>query len=148
MIKGKPRRLTLVFPFSPIYFLTCCTLHRKNLLANDAVHERFRRYCKDAGKFDISVGRYVLMPDHFHLFVCGGPEFVLGVWVRGLKRAMVPTGGMWQPGFFDHVLRSDESYSQKWNYVRENPLRAGLARTADDWPFQGEICRIEAHGHV
>jgi hypothetical protein len=55
---------------------------------------------------------------------------------------------MWQPGFFDHVLRSDESYSQKWNYVRENPLRAGLARTADDWPFQGEICRIEAHGHV
>jgi REP-associated tyrosine transposase len=26
---------------------------------------------------------------------------------------------LWQPGFFDHLLRNDESYSQKWEYVRE-----------------------------
>jgi hypothetical protein len=34
-------------------------------------------------------------------------------------------------GFFDHILRTDESYAQKWNYVRDNPVRAGLVRTAD-----------------
>jgi len=27
--------------------------------------------------------------------------------------------------------------------VRENPVRAGLASAADEWPFQGEIVRIE-----
>ena len=32
-----------------------------------------------------------------------------------------------------------ESYSQKWEYVKENPVRAGLAEKSDDWPFQGEI---------
>jgi len=39
---------------------------------------------------------------------------------------------VWQRGFFDHLLRSDESYAEKWNYVRENPVRAGLAQSAED----------------
>src|SRR4029077_12085115 len=30
--------------------------------------------------------------------------------------------------FFDHLLRSEESYDQKWNYVRDNPVRADLAQ--------------------
>ena len=50
---------------------------------------------------------------------------------------------IWQRGFFDHLLRSDESYAQKWNYVRENPVRAGLVRNADDWPYSGEIVIID-----
>jgi hypothetical protein len=32
----------------------------------------------------------------------------------------------WQKGFFDHVLRSGESYTEKWHYIRDNPVRAGL----------------------
>jgi REP element-mobilizing transposase RayT len=32
---------------------------------------------------------------------------------------------LWQLEFFDHVLRSNESYSEKWNYVRANPVRSG-----------------------
>jgi hypothetical protein len=44
-----------------------------------------------------------------------------------------------QEEFFDHILRSGESYSQKWDYVRENPVRAGLVSTFEDWPWQGEI---------
>jgi putative transposase len=48
----------------------------------------------------------------------------------------------WQEGFFDHVLRSHESYSQKWEYVRMNPVRAHLSETLEEWPYQGEIVRI------
>jgi REP-associated tyrosine transposase len=51
--------------------------------------------------------------------------------------------GLWQPGFFDHILRTAESYVEKWNYVRENPVRAGLVQTANDWPYQGEIVVID-----
>jgi putative transposase len=46
-------------------------------------------------------------------------------------------------GFFDPVLRSNESYGQKWNYGRENPVRAGLVEKAQDWPYQGEIVYID-----
>jgi len=48
----------------------------------------------------------------------------------------------WQEGFFDHVLRSAESYAQKWEYVRMNPVRAGLCQKPEEWPYQGEIVRI------
>jgi hypothetical protein len=48
-----------------------------------------------------------------------------------------------QPGFFDHILRSDESYGEKWNYIHENPVRAGLVKSAGDWPYQGEIVVID-----
>ena len=37
------------------------------------------------------------------------------------------------------MLRSSESYSGKWNYVRNNPVRHGFVANADDWPWQGEI---------
>jgi putative transposase len=55
--------------------------------------------------------------------------------VRGPKSS----GRIWQEEFFDHVLRSVESYSQKWDYVKENPVRFGLVETSDEWPWQGEI---------
>ena len=90
------------------------------------------------------------MPEHVHLFVRGGPEFRLGRWVGLLKQALAKAAKLsagkkqvWQPGFFDHLLRSDESYAQKWEYVRENPVRAGLVKFAQDWPYQGEIVHID-----
>ena len=86
------------------------------------------------------------MPDHVHLFVRGGADFVLSTWIAGLKRALsiaLDQAQLWQPGFFDHILRSSESYSDKWNYVRDNPVRAGLVETADRWPYQGELVVIE-----
>jgi putative transposase len=49
----------------------------------------------------------------------------------------------WQNDFFDHVLRSQELYEEKWHYVRENPVRAGLVKQWQDWPFGGEIFDLE-----
>jgi putative transposase len=86
------------------------------------------------------------MPDHIYLFVRGAADFKLGSWVAGLKRivaaAAVGGRGIWQRGFFNHVIRTSESYSEKWEYVRQNPVRAGLVLHADGWPIQGEIVRI------
>jgi len=90
------------------------------------------------------------MPDHIHLFVSGPADFVLGRWIASLKQALqksrqrrFDSDHFWQRGFFDHVLRSDESYSQKWEYVRENPVRAGLVAQAEEWPYAGEIVSID-----
>lgn len=44
---------------------------------------------------------------------------------------------------FDHLIRHGESYSEKWEYVRQNPVRAGLVGTPEDWPWQGEIMAID-----
>jgi len=90
-----------------------------------------------------------MMPDHMHFFVRGGDDFKLAQWINGLKRAISIALGatkerpLWQPGFFDHVLRNDESYGEKWKYVQENPVRAGLVMRADQWPYQGELVVID-----
>lgn len=96
-----------------------------------------------------AVGRYVVMPDHVHFFarargVDAEPfQTAIGRWKEWSARRIGLTsgwpGGLWQSEFFDHVLRSEESRSAKWNYVRENPVRAGLVMNADDWPYSGFI---------
>ena len=117
-------------------------------MAGSIVHEGFIGFALEAERRNIAVGRYVLMPDHVHLFVAGGPDFVLVQWIRMLKRVLsksiLAALPHWQPGFFDHVIRHRESYSEKWDYVRQNPVRAGLVSEPEAWPFQGEIVRIEA----
>lgn len=116
----------------------------------EVAHHAFESYIRRGrDEFGVAVGRYVIMPDHLHLFVRGGDDFNLARWVNGLKRAISVALGakkkrpLWQPGFFDHLLRNDESYTQKWEYVRENPVRAALAARADDWPYQGEFVPID-----
>jgi putative transposase len=50
---------------------------------------------------------------------------------------------IWQRGFFDHVLRSDGSYHQKWEYVLANPVRARLVLQVGAWPYAGEVIPID-----
>jgi len=64
----------------------------------------------------------------------------------GHELASVPDSNLtnfWQPGFFDHLLRHNESYAEKWDYVWGNPVRAGLVTNPEDWPYQGEIHVID-----
>jgi putative transposase len=69
------------------------------------------------------------MPDHVHLFVRGNLDFALTHWVRLLKRelsSVIPIERPhWQKGFFDHLIRNSESYAEKWEYVRANPVSRG-----------------------
>ena len=145
----RPTRLDRLFAqVAPVYFVTFNTYRRTNLLVRNEIHCVFTDYCRRAESRNIAVGRYVLMPDHVHLFVFL-PEvgdITLSQWVQGLKavvgKQLLILGvnkPHWQEGFFDHVLRSEESHSQKWDYVRMNPVRAGLCQAPEEWPYQGEI---------
>jgi REP element-mobilizing transposase RayT len=148
-----PPRLTWIHQTvdAPVWFVTFCTHHRKKWLATNQVHTAFEKFAEHALQdFNVAVGPYIIMPDHVHLFVCGDPQFILATWVGALKQSLAKAanrsksgGQIWQEGFFDHILRSDESMGQKWNYVRENALRAGLVERAEDWPYQGQIVPID-----
>jgi REP element-mobilizing transposase RayT len=88
------------------------------------------------------------MPDHVHLFAAPSSrdakqlsDFIGGWknWTQGRVRESVLPSFAWQREFFDHLMRSSESYADKWEYVRLNPVRAGLVARPEDWPYQGEI---------
>ena len=70
-------------------------------------------------------------------------RWVLRGKVSGTDTATPASATLWQPGFFDHLLRTAESYEQKWHYVRENPVRTGLVIRVEDWPYQGEIVGLD-----
>ena len=139
------RRLANITHSDPRFFLTLCTAKRERCLACDCVHSAFIEFMKGSPKrYGWSCGEYVLMPDHIHFFAAPYSDAVtLGAWIKATKAFIRASAKeitiRWQAGFFDHVLRSDESYSEKWEYVRQNPVRAGLVPTPDDWPFLGQI---------
>ena len=149
---ARPRRLDLLFSaIQPFYFVTFNTYKRVPFLARAEIHDALRAFCARAHEqFGISTGRYVLMPDHIHLFVAFPQQgTTLRRWIQMLKtvlgKELLRVGVQkphWQEGFFDHVLRSGESYSMKWDYVRMNPVRAGLCTHADGWPYEGEIVSL------
>lgn len=143
------RRLERVWIDQPIYFITTCTHLRKPILASEPLAQILIKEWRDArNRHGWASGRYVIMPDHVHFFCAPEldakplPTFI-GFWKewtsKGIKRALGLPSPVWQEQFFDHMLRSGESYAQKWDYVRDNPVRAGLVPNADDWPWQGEI---------
>ena len=145
------RRLEWVFKRNPIYFITAATFRRERFLADSKVHKALTNFAEEGPDHGAWLGAYVLMPDHLHAFVTlDDREITLSLWVKSLKNALskaLRASGVpaphWQKGFFDHVLRSVESYEEKWHYVRENPVRANLVSRWKDWPYHGEPQRLE-----
>ena len=157
-MKRRLHRLESLYVKDPVCFVTACTHQRQRLLDNHATHDMFLTFCRMGAESGCYVGRYVLMPDHLHLFVAISPVAAvsdrrgqpLSHWVKALKgklsahwRTRSISAPHWQKGFFDHVLRSSESYSEKWRYVLANPVRAGLTQVTEEWPYAGEVHRLE-----
>jgi putative transposase len=145
------RRLEWLFQRNPIYFMTANTQGRAKILATPTIHKALQGFAELGPDHGAWIGAYVLMPDHIHAFVAlDDRKISLSVWAKSLKNALSRVlrqcaieSPHWQKGFFDHVLRSAESYSQKWHYVRENPVRAGLVSRWEEWPYLGEPHPLE-----
>jgi REP element-mobilizing transposase RayT len=144
---AKLRRLDRIFFENPIYYITVCTYNRRRILDRVDVHDAFVQFGLRAKDRGVWIGRYVIMPDHIHLFAGFGSESMsVSSWVKSFKNAISKTltnatfsAPHFQKGFFDHVIRSQESCDQKWLYVKENPVRAGLVKLAEEWPYGGQI---------
>ncbi len=128
-----------------IIFLTVCSKDRKRIFACSDAAEVIVAAWRDAKSWH--VGRYVLMPDHIHLFCAPGvfPSEPLKQWVRYWKNLAsrnwprVNEHPIWQRDFWDTQLRRHENYDTKWEYIVENSVRAGLVNVSKEWPFHGEL---------
>ena len=134
-----------------IVFLTVCSDKRKKIFCDNTIHDLLVRSWQQADAW--VVGRYILMPDHIHLFCSPvGLEYpTLKTWIgywKSLSARQWPdpnVGKVWQRDFWDTQLRKGESYTEKWNYVVGNPVRAGLVENAGKWPYQGEMSVLHWH---
>ena len=107
-------------------FLTDPAMAKRVLEAARQYHERQRWH----------LHIIVLMPDHLHAIVSfprqPGMSRTVASWKGYLRKEL---GIRWQSNYFDHRLRNDAEFVEKMHYIRMNPVRAGLAKTPDDWPW-------------
>jgi putative transposase len=133
-----------------IVFVTANTYQRKPILAKREAVEALLKAWSEADAW--LVGRYVIMPDHVHLF-CAPHDLSVNLkrWVKFWKSVASRNWPrpdeqpVWQLDFWDTQLRRGESYSEKWDYVWRNPVRKGLATTPEDWPYAGELNILAWH---
>jgi len=128
-----------------IVFITVCTRDRVSWLASPAVHDCLVSIWRQARAW--YVGRYVLMPDHLHLFASPGAlELPLKNWVTYWKSQFSKlhqnSAHRWQSDYWDTTVRGIDRYEEKWVYALNNPVRKGLVEHADAWPFQGELFEL------
>jgi putative transposase len=120
-----------------IVFITVCSQNRASILAKPDAVEVIVSSWQQAKSW--VVGRYVIMPNHIHLFCAPAsfPSEPLEQWVRYWKTGAskrwprVDEQPIWQRDFWDTQLRQQESYGAKWEYVLQNPVRARLVGHAE-----------------
>jgi len=142
---GAPQRRTLphtvpwwVRPEQEIFFITvCCKPRIKNQLCTLQVAlELF-----DSIEFRNQKGIWyahlvVLMPDHLHALASFPPDGSMRKIIVDWKRFLGTNLRIdWQRDFFDHRLRRQESFGLKADYIRSNPVRAGLVGKPEAWPY-------------
>ena len=130
-------------------FLTVCTEKRGQWLAQASVQRVLHDIWQNTAT-SWFVSDYLLMPDQLHLFCAPHDlKFTIERWIGFWKDRFAkthPGTGTFQAGGFHHRLRDGENYSEKWQYVRENPMRAGLVMRPEDWQYSGRVHEIRWSG--
>ncbi len=94
---------------------------------------------------------YAIMPNHVHVVIFPHVELrritqtIKGFTARRANQILDRTGQpFWQDESYDHWVRDQGELQKVIRYVEWNPVKAGLAKTIEDWPwssaFQAEIC--------
>ncbi len=137
------------------YFVTVCTEKRKHILSSiivGAIHEspvvRLTQYGQIVDKYihimndkydNISVDKYVIMPNHIHMIIFVLPENP----INGSSQAPNPTNAVipkfislfkrycnretghkiFQRSYHDHIIRNEKDYLEIYQYIESNPAR-------------------------
>ncbi len=96
---------------------------------------------RDAGEFELH--EYVVMPNHIHLLLSLNDQHQLarviqlikGGFSHSLRENGVVLRTVWQQRHFDRRLRDANEFAEVSQYVRQNPVRRGLAEHAEDYPY-------------
>ena len=146
--RRKPNRLPAVaYRGQRAYFLTLCTAQRRKIFTDsklvNALLSTLREKCSS---HFFNLYAFCFMPDHLHVVVTGKNDLAeLAPLVKAFKGASTSvarkmgSNNLWQKGYYDHVLRDGESLDETAWYIFLNPVRAGLVKRAEEWPYSGSF---------
>jgi putative transposase len=142
----RPPRLTgFAYVGCHRYFLTICTFQKiEHFRSADVVNAVLLQFLRTSNANGFAVPAYCFMPDHLHVLAEGKSDSAdLRGFVSDAKQHAAHDarrwicGRLWQPGYYDRVLREDDNSYEVARYIVLNPVRAGLVASPGDYPFLG-----------
>jgi putative transposase len=129
------------------FFITSVTAQRRALFQRvapaDLLVDVFLRY-REQGKYLLH--DFVIMPDHFHALITPAPEISLERAVQFIKGGFsfrLKSGlPVWQASFTNHRIRDDMDFERHREYIRMNPVRAGLVQRVEDYPHSSATGKV------
>jgi putative transposase len=129
------------------YSLTFCTDQRRPIFkerrAVDLVLSQIARAAKERA---FAVIAYCFMHDHLHLLAHGHSEaadcrrfITLAKQYSGYYFSKEIGGKLWQRYGYERTLRNDEDTLTVARYIVENPVRAKLVTSVEEYPFVGSL---------
>ncbi|MGB2768752.1 MAG: transposase [Candidatus Zixiibacteriota bacterium] len=107
------------------YFVTICTNYNRPYLAK--LGEKITKSIQHLNEIDgLKVDYFVVMPTHIHLIlILSESKLSLGEIVRRFKAAGSREAGirLWQPNYYEHVIRSEKALLKIREYIQNNPLK-------------------------
>ena len=146
MFTSRPERLKAFDYLGPHrYFLTFCTDRRHQAFVDRApvelVHTQILRTSTLTA---FAITAYCYMPDHLHLLVEGLEnrsdcrEFISKAkQYSGFYYARLTSRRLWQRYSYERTLRDEEATEGVVRYILENPIRAGMVQSPEEYPFSG-----------
>jgi putative transposase len=126
------------------YFITICCYENVNYFANKStVFTILDSLNSISYEMDYSVIVYCFMPDHLHILTSGEEEANLVKFVKKFKQITgynfkkISGRRLWQKSFYDHVVRKNEDLNSIAEYIFNNPVRKGIVKNYEDYPFLG-----------
>ena len=131
-----------------VCFITVCVQNSRRAFLRPEISQIVLDVLRsEQDRLACSVFTYCLMPDHLHYLVqpCEDGTSVLTFtdqfkgkstnlsWTVGWR------GKLWQRGYWDHIVRNEESLVAISQYILDNPVRKGLVAKAEDWPWSGHM---------
>lgn len=129
-----------------VYFLTIRTKSKHQYFMNVRIAKVVVETIKEVRtKLGFRLYAWCLMPDHLHLLASPSEGTDIRDIVRnikGISAAKLRRQGLkqvWQKSFYDHVIRKEESLIETVKYILDNPIRKGLTKAEEEYPYRGIV---------
>lgn len=120
------------------FAFTVCLADRRATTLTDHIASLRAAFHKTFGTYPARIDAVSILLNHLHIVWTlppGDTNYPLR-W-QLIKRRFTDDIGHrpWQKRYWEHIIRNDQDLTNHINYVHFNPVKHGLARTMDDWPY-------------
>jgi REP element-mobilizing transposase RayT len=136
------RPIRIEFP-GALYHLTSRGDGREDIYLNDTDRILFQAVLADVcERFNWVCHAYCLMSNHYHLLIetpdgnlSRGMRQLNGVYTQAFNREHGRVGHVFQGRYKSILVEKDSYLLELARYIVLNPVRAGMVRSAKDWPW-------------